>query len=119
MLSRVIGLLWRKSVPQSSHTYSARAVVDNSLYGRITLFINCELKGETAFVQISNRNLRYEPRSLPYTCKLILIDYRENKRKKRDRIYCLVNCACCWAKKVVQAFATFVEKSVTASTVLL
>jgi hypothetical protein len=45
---------------------------------------------------------------------------KEKKERKETGLYaCLVNWACCWAKKVVQAFATLVEKSVTASTVLL
>jgi hypothetical protein len=48
------------------------------------------------------------------------IEEEKKKGRKETGLYaCLVNWACCWAKKVVQAFATLAEKSVTASTVLL
>ena len=41
------------------------------------------------------------------------------KKEEKGQVYCLVNCCVCCAKNVVHAFATLVEKSVTASTVLL
>ena len=84
MLSSVFGLLCLRRVPQSSHTYSVTAVVDNEVVWTVTY--------------------------------LLIIPKRKEKRRQA---YCLVNCACCWAKKVVQAFTTLVLKSVRASTVLL